>query len=118
MAGTLYLGSQKVFPMSTRKEAARIDPLTINPTTSTQTVTASGITTGYSPITVPAVTNAIDPGIAAENIHKGITILGVSGTYEGDIEKILQEVIIGNNPVDVTPVEQAERLLKSIVTRV
>lgn len=118
MAGTLYLGGQKVFPMSTLKEAARIDPLTINPTTSIQTVTASGITTGYSPITVPAVTNAIDPGIAAENIRKGITILGVSGTYEGDIEKILQEVIAGNNPVDVTLVEQAERLLNSIVMRV
>lgn len=117
MAGTLYLGSQKVFPMSTIKEDARIDPLTINPTTTTQIINATGITAGYSPITVNAVTNAIDPGIAPVNIRNSVTILGVTGTYEGDVEKVLQEVIAGNNPVNVATISAAESFLNTIATR-
>lgn len=37
-----------------------------------------------SDITVSAVDNTIDNNIVAENIKKDITILGITGTYEGD----------------------------------
>lgn len=57
-----------------------IDSLTITPTTSQQTITASGGTDGFSPITVNAVTSAIDANIQASNIKSGVTILGVSGS--------------------------------------
>ena len=56
-----------------------IDSLTITPTTSQQTITASGGTDGYSPITVNAVTSAIDVNIQASNIKSGVSILSVAG---------------------------------------
>lgn len=57
-----------------------IDSLTITPTTSQQTITASGGVDGYSPITVNAVTSAIDNNITSGNIKSGVSILGVSGS--------------------------------------
>lgn len=60
-----------------------ITSLTVTPTTSQQTITASSGVKGYSPITVNAVTSGIDSNITAENIKKDVTILGVTGTYEG-----------------------------------
>lgn len=59
-----------------------ITSLNVTPTTSAQTITASGGTDGYSPINVAAVTASIDQNIIAANIKKNITILGVTGTYE------------------------------------
>lgn len=60
-----------------------INSLTIVPTTSSQTITASGGVDGYSPITVNAVTSSIDSNISAGNIKSGVTILGVTGTLSG-----------------------------------
>lgn len=60
-----------------------IESLSITPTTSQQTITATSGTDGYSPITVAAVTAAIDANIVAGNIKKDVTILDVVGTYEG-----------------------------------
>lgn len=57
-----------------------ISSLTITPTTSQQTITASGGTDGYSPITVNAVTSSIDNNITASNIKSGVSILGVNGS--------------------------------------
>lgn len=57
-----------------------IDSLTITPTTSQQTITASGGVDGYSPITVNAVTSSIDANITAGNIKSGVSILGVNGS--------------------------------------
>ena len=59
--------------------SAVIEPLPITPTTSAQTITASGGVDGYSPISVAAVTAAIDNNIVAGNIKSGVSILGVSG---------------------------------------
>jgi len=117
MAGTLYLGSQKVFPISTIRNDANITSLTISPSVQTQVINATGMTDGYSPITVQPVTNAIDSGIAPQNIRNSITILNVTGTYEGDMEKILQEMIAGNNPVNVSVLTTAETILNNIATR-
>ena len=39
---------------------------------------------GLADVTVEAVTAAIDENIVAGNIKKGVTILGVEGTYEGE----------------------------------
>lgn len=58
---------------------AIIESINITPTTSEQTITASGGTDGYSPITVSAVTSSIDANITAGNIRNGISILGVTG---------------------------------------
>ena len=56
---------------------------TVTPTTSEQTITAdSGKVLGT--VTVSAVTAAIDANIVAGNIKDGVTILGVTGTYDGN----------------------------------
>lgn len=83
--GTLRLGSSVVVPSVTVNGGSQpvIDPLSITPTTSQQTITAPSGVDGYSPITVNAVTSAIDANITAGNIKKDVSILGVTGTYEG-----------------------------------
>lgn len=60
-----------------------IDELNVTPSTSAQTITASGGTDGYSPVNVAAVDASIDANIVAGNIKKDVSILGVTGTYEG-----------------------------------
>lgn len=82
--GTLRLGSSVVVPSVVNNVSTPvIDPLSITPTTSQQTITAPSGTDGYSPITVDAVTSSIDNNIQAGNIKSGVNILGVTGTYSG-----------------------------------
>lgn len=57
-----------------------IEAKSITPTTSEQTITASGSVDGFSPLTVAAVTSAIDTNISAGNIKSGVSILGVDGS--------------------------------------
>ena len=74
--------------------SANIDSLSITPTTSAQTITASGGVDGYSPINVSAVTSAIDSNIQPQFIRNGIDILGVIGTY-GD--PIVMSIKVSNS---------------------
>lgn len=65
--------------------AAPLETAEVTPTTSDQTITATGTgKIGLSSVSVAAVTSAIDANIIAGNIKKGVTILGVEGTYEGE----------------------------------
>lgn len=68
-----------------------LDSKTVDPSTNNITVTSSK--DGLSKVTVNPVTSSIDSNIKAGNIKKDVTILGVTGTYEG-----------GGDPVPV-PVE-------------
>ena len=54
--------------------------VTITPSTEQQSK-SSGY---YNSLSVEAVTSAIDSNIQAGNIKKGVTILGVTGTYQGE----------------------------------
>lgn len=60
-----------------------IQSLNVTPTTSSQTITAPSGVDGYTPVNVSAVTSSIDSNIVAGNIKKDVSILGVTGTYEG-----------------------------------
>ena len=60
-----------------------IEELNVTPSTSAQTITAPEGTDGYSPVNVSAVTSSIDANITAGNIKKDVTILGITGSYEG-----------------------------------
>ena len=55
----------------------------VDPTTENKTYTPSSSYNGFSSFTVKAVTAAIDENIVAGNIKDGVTILGVTGTYDG-----------------------------------
>ena len=79
----LYLGTQKVCPVINVGKQPSISSLSVTPTTSQQTINAPSGTDGYSPITVSPVTSSIDSNITAGNIKSGVSILGVTGTYEG-----------------------------------
>ena len=59
------------------------EEITVTPTTSDQVKTPSTGKNAITKVTVAAVTSAIDANITAGNIKKGVTILGVEGTYEG-----------------------------------
>jgi len=57
---------------------------TVTPTTSSQTIVPTGTgKNALTQVTVNAVTSAIDNNITAGNIKKDVSILGVTGTYEG-----------------------------------
>ena len=58
---------------------------TISPTTSQQTILPDNNKI-LSQVTINAVTNSIDSYIQPENIKAGITILNITGTYEGIID--------------------------------
>jgi len=76
-----------------------IEELNVTPSTSAQTITAPEGTDGYSPVNVSAVTSAIDANIQAGNIKNGVTILGTTGTYTGDVAepKIALYTVTANN---------------------
>lgn len=67
-----------------------ISSLNVTPTTSAQQITAPQGTDGYSPINVSAVTSSIDANITAGNIKNGVTILGVTGSYQGSGGDVMQ----------------------------
>lgn len=71
-------------------EEISLQEKTINPTTSSQTITADSNYDGLSSVTINAVTSSIDNDITANNIRKGIDILGITGTMEEYVEPILQ----------------------------
>lgn len=77
--GKAYYTSGGKVLMSTATSPV-INSLSITPSTSSQTITASGGVDGYSPISVSAVTSSIDSNISAANIVSGVSILGVSGS--------------------------------------
>lgn len=58
-------------------------PDPVVPTTADQTVSPRPGFDGLAAVTVKGVTSAIDANIVAEKIKKNVTILGVTGTFEG-----------------------------------
>lgn len=62
-----------------------LEETTITPTTSVQEVLPGEGVDGFSKIDVEAVTASIDSNIVADNIKKDIVVLGVTGTYEGNV---------------------------------
>lgn len=88
--------------------SAVIDSLSVTPTTSAQTITASGGVDGYSPVNVAAVTSAIDANIQAGNIKDGVSILGVTGTYAGGVTPTGTINITSNGTYDVTNYASAD----------
>lgn len=72
---------------------------TITPTTSQQTITPSQGKNGITQATIGAVTSSIDANITAGNIKKDVTILNVTGTYEGidtsDANAVANDIVTG-----------------------
>ncbi len=66
---------------------------TVTPTTSQQIITPSSGKNGITQATVNAVTSAIDNNIVAENIKKDVTILNVTGTFEGGASEYNAKII-------------------------
>ena len=56
---------------------------TVTPTTSQQVIEPDNNYNALSQVTVNAVTSSIDANIQAGNIKNAVTILGVTGTYQG-----------------------------------
>ena len=59
-----------------------LDTLNVTPSTSAQTLTPTSPVDGFDEVVVSAVTSSIDANIAAGNIKKDVTILGVTGNYD------------------------------------
>lgn len=83
-------------------DAATLQEKTATPTTSQQLITADEGYDGLSSVTVEAVTNTIDSNILAENIKKGVSILGVEGSFEGGYSVSVTDDILVLNEGTVT----------------
>ena len=57
----------------------------VNPTKTLQTITPDSSYTGLTSVTINAVNSSIDSNISAANIKSGVNILGVTGTFEGQM---------------------------------
>lgn len=79
-----------------------LDSLSVNPSTSAQLITPSGNVDGFNMVSVNPVTSAIDQNITAGNIKKDVTILGVTGTFEGGITPTGTLNIVNNGTYDIT----------------
>lgn len=78
---------------------------TITPTTEEQIITSDSGYDGLSKVIVQAVTSSIDANITQENIKAGVSILGVTGTYEGvDTSKEIIEGTIVNLSTSATEI--------------
>lgn len=62
---------------------SNLTTLNATPTTSAQNITPESPYDGFDKVKISAVTSSIDANIAAGNIKKDVTILGVTGTFEG-----------------------------------
>ena len=77
---------------------------TANPSTSQQVITADQGYSGLGQVTLNAVTSSIDPNIDPGNIKDGVTILGVTGTYDPQPDLEAKSVTYTtNNTYTVTP---------------
>lgn len=99
--------------------SAVIDPLNVTPSTSAQTITASGGVDGYSPVNVSAVDAGIDANITAGNIKSGVTILGVTGNVvelNGETKTVTPQVY-GQTLYPTSPKNAITEITVNAVTR-
>ena len=78
---------------------------TVSPTTAAQEVVADSSYFGLGKVNVNAVTSSIDANIQTGNIKKGVSILGVTGNYDGDspvMQAALEYKQRGNTTIGAT----------------
>ena len=92
-----------------------VTSLAITPSTSSQTHTVPTGVDGFNPVTVNAVTSSIDSNITAENIKKDVTILGVTGTYEGSSQTDT-EIVSATNETSNTILADSSVWVESTTT--
>ena len=79
-----------------------LEPVSVTPSTSGQLILPTSGSDGYNSIVVNPVTSSIDNNITASNIKKDVTILGVTGTFEGGITPTGTLKIVNNGTYDIT----------------
>lgn len=74
-------------------EAAPLQNKSVSPSTSQQSISADSPNYGLGTVTVNAVDASIDQNITAGNIRQGCTILGVQGSYTGNVPDYQDKVV-------------------------
>lgn len=124
-AGTTYTPSTGKNAITSIKVTPKLQAITITPSTTAQTKTVPTGYAGYGTITVSAVTSSIDADIKAENIKKGVDILGVVGTLDFTTEEktvtpsTSQQVITpstGINGISKVTVKAVDKTIDSNIT--
>ena len=74
-------------------EPVKGEDIVVLPQITNQTVVPTEGKNAITSVTVPAVTHTIDDKIIAENIKQGISILGVEGTFNGELNNLQTKTI-------------------------
>lgn len=86
-------------------EPVKGEDIVVLPQIVNQTVVPTEGKNAITSVTVPAVTNTIDEKIIAENIKQGVSILGVEGSFNGELSTLQTKSII---PTDTAQVITAD----------
>ena len=107
VSGNSFLPSEGKNAMTTIVATPNNKDLTITPATFVQTLTVSSGYCGNGPVTVNPVTAAIDSNIVPGNIKAGVTILGVTGTYDS-VVPVGTKTISADGTYDVSNYAEAK----------
>lgn len=112
-AGAGYTGLGTV-DVNVEDIPAITEELNVTPTTSAQTIRPTQGLDGFNPVNVSAVTSAIDQNIVAGNIKSGVSILGTTGNYAGEVQDLTDEIIAGDT-VDTTDLADVEADIAALI---
>ena len=113
------LDPKKILGIIKKGRIVKLQEKTATPTTSSQTVNADEEFDGLRQVTVEAVTSDIDGNITAENIKEGVSILGVTGTYDPQPDFQEKTVTITENKTTEVIPDSGKALSKvNVVTNV
>ena len=112
--GNIYIDEiNLVGKLNIGKLPPRTQEITINPSTSEIVETPESGYTGFSQVTVNAVTSNIDSNIIPTNIKEGVEILGVVGTYEqGYFTSVSGDTLTFGNSDRPISVNESELILE------
>ena len=96
-------------------EPVKGEEIYINPSTTTQVIIPGNSKNAITKATVAPVTSAIDAKIISSNIKEGVSILGVTGTYNGGISSLQTKTAIPTDKEQQVTADEGYDALSNVI---